>query len=248
MKTFNMTVTDKRLVREETEEVIICGNGDYEIKFTFDTEWASHAKKTARFTYNGEHHDVEFSGNTCPIPMIVNASVVEVGVYAGEEAAGEKPRATTKVSILCIEGGRCGDSVPHPESGENYTNEARGYAEQAQEAAETAQEAAANIKGGLEELGSVTIPRYQFTYIAQFGCANGPMSVPTEEDKAIKDMIDNANFVKLVWGGNGEYKCMLPLARGQSEMGDAIVWDNMQPTAYYPSYVPDSTLTFTLYR
>lgn len=148
MKTFNMTVTDKVLVREETEEVIICGNGDYEIKFTFDTEWNSHAKKTARFTYNGEHHDVEFSGNICNIPMIVNASVVGVGVYAGEEGASEKPRATTKVSILCVEGSRCGDSAPSPATGENYTNEARGYAAEAKAAMENIEQ-----YKGLEEIG-----------------------------------------------------------------------------------------------
>ena len=180
MKTFNMTVTDKRLVRAETDKTIVCGNGGYLVKFKFDTEWNTFSQKTARFTWNGEHRDVEFTGDTCVIPMIVNASVVTVGVYAGEDGVDEAPLATTNVSILCIEGSRCGNSSANGNSGANYTNEARGYAVQAQEAveiaqavaktaqdaveiaqeaAETAQDAMSNLAQykGLEVIGSFTI-------------------------------------------------------------------------------------------
>ena len=143
MKTFNMEVTDKRLTfPNPDEEVIVCGNGDYQIKFTFDAEWNAHSKKTARFTWNGEHHHVEFTGNTCVIPMVTNTGVVTVGVFAGEDGVDNAPLATTKVSILCIEGSRCGDSTPNAGSGGNYTNEARGYAEEAKKYAEALENAA----------------------------------------------------------------------------------------------------------
>ena len=160
MKTFNMEVIDKRLVFDNTDgEVIVCGNGDYQIKFTFDAEWSEFVKKTARFTWNGEHKHVEFNGDTVKIPMVINTTVVTVGVFAGEDDIDEAPLATTKVTILCIEGSRCGNSVPNAGTGATYTNEAKGYALQAQEAAKTAQEAMASGEEykGLEFIGSMEI-------------------------------------------------------------------------------------------
>ena len=150
MKTFNMEVTDKRLTfPNPDEEVIVCGNGDYQIKFTFDAEWNAHSKKTARFTWNGEHHHVEFTGNTCVIPMVTNTGVVTVGVFAGEDGVDNAPLATTKVSILCIEGSRCGDSTPNAGSGGNYTNEARGYANDARASANEAKEYADGLENAI---------------------------------------------------------------------------------------------------
>lgn len=162
MKTLNMTVTDKVLVRDTTDEVIVCGNGDYQIQFAFDAEWNAFPKKTARFTWNGRHEDVEFNGNTCVIPMLINTGVVTVGVYAGEGGVDNKPLATTKVPVYCVEGSRCGDSSPNPNTGENYTNQAKGYAAEAGRSAEAAAasaeeaKAAADGAGGLKELGSVS--------------------------------------------------------------------------------------------
>lgn len=170
MKTLNMTVTDKVLVRDATDDVIVCGNGDYQIQFAFDAEWNAFTKKTARFTWNGRHEDVEFNGNTCVIPMLMNTGVVTVGVYAGEDGVDDKPLATTKVTVYCVEGSRCGDSSPNPNTGENYTNQAKGYAAEAGRSAEAAAASAEEAKeaaegaGGLKKVGSRT---YSVTYKAE---------------------------------------------------------------------------------
>lgn len=157
MKTLNMTVTDKLLVRDETDEVIICGNGDYQIQFAFDAEWNAFPKKTARFTWNGRHEDVEFNGNTCVIPMLINTGVVTVGVYAGEGGVDNKPLATTKVPVYCVEGSRCGDSSPNPNTGENYTNQAKGYAANAKKSEEAAAKSAEEAKAAAEGAGGLKL-------------------------------------------------------------------------------------------
>lgn len=75
---------------------IVCGNSDYTVKFSFDDEWAAYETKTARFRWNCEYKDVIFLGNKCPIPVINDASVAEVGVYAGDL------HTTTPAQIRCI--------------------------------------------------------------------------------------------------------------------------------------------------
>lgn len=61
----------------------VCGNSDYEIRFDFDDEWAAYDTKTARFRYAGSFTDILFSGDSCTMPIIQNASFVEIGVFAG---------------------------------------------------------------------------------------------------------------------------------------------------------------------
>lgn len=67
---------------------IVCGNSDYEIRFSFDAEWESYTAKTARFAYcrNGKmlHEDVLFEGDTVTAPPLYGVYEVAVGVYAGD--------------------------------------------------------------------------------------------------------------------------------------------------------------------
>lgn len=146
MKQLNVSVADKIATFQDVDEQIVGFNGDYEIKFTFDEEWAAHPKKTARFVWNGMHHDVEFTGDTCAVPIIKDASCFSVGVYVGEEADGEDVLSTTKAIIPLMPSVRCGDTTPQPSSGEGYTNEAKGAAIAAAASAAEAKEAEENVK------------------------------------------------------------------------------------------------------
>ena len=85
---------------------IVCGNSDYTITFTFDSEWAAHEVKTARFLYNGITVDVVFEGNIVEVPILRNATSVSVGVFAGNL------QTTTPAVIPCMKSILCDDGVP----------------------------------------------------------------------------------------------------------------------------------------
>ena len=84
MPILHVAVAEKIATFIKRDGAIVCGNSDYKIVFTFDSEWNDYAKKTARFIWNGTHVDVEFEGTECAVPIIKNADEVEVGVYAGD--------------------------------------------------------------------------------------------------------------------------------------------------------------------
>lgn len=85
---------------------IVCGNKDYTAHFDFDAEWDAYTMKTARFIWNGQFEDVVFSGNTCAVPQINNASVCAVGVFAGDL------HTTTPAFVKCEKSILCGDVSP----------------------------------------------------------------------------------------------------------------------------------------
>ena len=61
----------------------VCANSDYRVVFDFDAEWEEHPVKTARFKYNGMYQEVVFSGSVCNMPVIRDARLIYIGVYAG---------------------------------------------------------------------------------------------------------------------------------------------------------------------
>jgi hypothetical protein len=129
----------------------VCGNGGDTILFDFDEEWGQVDKKTARFVAGGEYTDVEFSGDTCEIPVFKDTEAFIVGVYAGEPAEqDEEIMATTGAVVECLISIRDSASKASPETGENYTNEARGYAAEAKAAAEEAK-----AFGGMKKVGEL---------------------------------------------------------------------------------------------
>lgn len=97
-----------------TELPVVCGNSDYEVEFAFDKEWEEHLVKTARFKVNGEYTDVVFEGNVCPMPIISNAKVVWVGVFAGNLETSTPAIVHCKSSILD------GDDIPAPPKEDVY--------------------------------------------------------------------------------------------------------------------------------
>ena len=98
--------------------VIVCGNTDNEIEFTFDDEWAASHGKTARFVYiqQGEvkHTDVMFNGNKCGVPLLSNTREVSVGVFSGAL------KTTTPARIPCERSILCGTSTPEAPTPSQY--------------------------------------------------------------------------------------------------------------------------------
>lgn len=83
MPNINITVREK-IAHTISDTCIVCGNSDYVAIFDFDAEWDAYATKTARFIWGGTFTDVPFTGNECPVPVILDAVSVLVGVYAGD--------------------------------------------------------------------------------------------------------------------------------------------------------------------
>lgn len=90
--------------------VIVCGNSDYTIKFTFDSEWDVLTAKTVRFVYlqgaEVRYTDVVISGDTANVPVFEDIREVLVGVFQGEL------RTTTPARIPCESSIRCGSGAP----------------------------------------------------------------------------------------------------------------------------------------
>ena len=79
MQNIEINISNKIATLKE-KFVGVCGNSDYVVVFDFDDEWKPHTTKTARFKYGGQYTDVVFTGNECPMPIILDASSVEIGV------------------------------------------------------------------------------------------------------------------------------------------------------------------------
>ena len=107
-KNINIEVTG--LIANATgAPVIVCGNSGYQVKFTFDADWADITAKTARFVYvqDGEvkYHDAPFTGDTVDVPVLSNTKEVRVGVYAGEFST------STPACVPCLLSIRCGSGT-----------------------------------------------------------------------------------------------------------------------------------------
>lgn len=149
MKTLHVSVTDKIATYQKRDGDIVCGNkhneeekSGYQIKFIFDSEWQGIEKKIARFIWGGQFQDVEFKGDTCPVPILSNVTLCKVGVYAGNL------RTTTSASIICKPSILCKTASPTVENDKYYANEARKYAEEAKRYAEQAEAGCGSGKPG----------------------------------------------------------------------------------------------------
>lgn len=124
----HICVTNKKATFVKRYGEIVCGNNDYRLVFTFDEAWDDYTEKTARFIWNGQYFDVEFTGNICAVPVITNTDQCEVGVYAGDL------RTTTRAIIPCVKSILCSAVVPNPGTGQHYSNEAKAAADRAETA------------------------------------------------------------------------------------------------------------------
>ena len=132
----------KNKIATAEKKTIICGNSDYSVQFSFDEEWGAYPIKTARFYWGSHYKDVIFEGDTCPVPIIQNATLCEVGAYAGEL------HTTTPAVILCKKSILCKDGTPKTEEPDVYSqlmeelNQEIGKAQEAATEAETARDEA----------------------------------------------------------------------------------------------------------
>ena len=178
------------------DDLPICGNTGDTIVFSFDEEWTEHDKKTARFIWGNKYTDVEFTGDTCEIPVISGAQVLLVGVYAGELAEDDFMLSTTLTSITYELSARCGNRSAQPTSGRNYTNEARGYAADAADAAEKAEKALGKTEKNTEraeEAARIAESMAEgFSTPEMFGAAGDGV---TDDTEALRAAFNKSNTV-----------------------------------------------------
>ena len=135
-KQLHVSIVDKVATFQKRDGDIVCGNSDYELVFTFDSEWDEYPTKIARFIWNGLHTDVKINAdNTCPVPMLRNTAELTIGAYA------EGIATTTPARIDCVRSILCGDEAPTEED-ENYTSEAKEAAMSASASATSAKASA----------------------------------------------------------------------------------------------------------
>lgn len=103
MKKLHITVENKVATYHRRDGFIVCGNSDYKIAFSFDSEWDAYADKIARFKWNGGFFDVEFNGDIVNVPPIENATELEVGVYVDGLSTTTPATIPCSKSILCEE-------------------------------------------------------------------------------------------------------------------------------------------------
>ena len=121
MKDIRISIRDK-ISNNVSHDTYVCGNSDYRIVFDFDEEWEAHPVKTARIKYGGVYQEVVFTGNVCDFPIIHDARMISVGVYAGNLSTTTPAIITAYRSILS------GDEA-HTEPTEDVYNQLVGLVE-----------------------------------------------------------------------------------------------------------------------
>ena len=103
--TIEINVAERRATIQG-EPVIVCGNSDYAVHFTFDEEWAAEETKTARFVYTADgetgYTDVVFTGDTVNVPVLSSTHEVLVGVFVGNRMTTTPAVIPCETSIRCL--------------------------------------------------------------------------------------------------------------------------------------------------
>ena len=102
----NIKVNGK--IAESPPEKIVCDNSDYVIEFTFDSSWDDHPVKTAQFVYNGIVIDEPIIGTRAKVPPVIDALLLEVGVYSDNIVT------TTSAVVECLPSIRGKHGSPPP--------------------------------------------------------------------------------------------------------------------------------------
>lgn len=210
-------VANKIATFQKRDGCIVCGNSDYQIQFTFDSEWNAHTGKTARFIWNGQFVDVDFTGDTCNVPIIQNTYEVKVGVYAGDL------RTTTSAVISCYTSILCEGATPSVENDRNYANEAKEAADRAEEsakkaelyggttseeAAERAEASALEAQKSVDEVRSLVVENSEATaqLAAQTAAQTAAQAATAKADEVIAQRVAELGVVQTT--GNSETAVM----------------------------------------
>ena len=192
MNILHIAVADKIATYQKRDGNLVCGNSDYQIHFAFDREWNSYAVKTARFIWNGQYFDVDFEGYFCNVPIIQNATELEVGVFAGDLCT------TTSAVIGCQKSILCHEVQPSVDNDKHYANEAKEAAERAEESANDATNGAVSFRiATIEENLGLAEPFVSFEAVG-----NG--------DTAIPDGVKHCAFVEKIYGKMCSDDCTAP--------------------------------------
>lgn len=96
---------ENRVATPPSNAVIVCGNSDYTLTFSFDAEWEAETNKVARFVWFSRNktysEEISFEGNTVAVPILSNTNAVHVGVYAGNLRTTTPAKIVCEHSILC---------------------------------------------------------------------------------------------------------------------------------------------------
>lgn len=231
MPQIHISVQNKIARAARRSSCIVCGNNDYEIVFCFDGEWSAHDEKTARFIWEGAYYDVPFKGNVCPMPTVVNASEVEIGVYAGTL------RTTTPATLSCRRSVRSDPSLPVSEQAlKEYDNQAQGAAAEAKNAASEAASAAQSAQQSAE--------RSEQAY-EQIKAASEQLQLDTADAQAhAADMKDHAATVHTRYaftvGTDDELIYMTDDSAGIYTVSGAYRYNNGQNATVYRYPLVDS--------
>lgn len=94
MPEINITVLDK--VASCSTKSIVNGNSDYIVNWTLDSAWDKYETKTMRVSLrDGTFSDTVFSGKRCSLPIINDAALIEIGLFAGDLIT------TTPAAVRC---------------------------------------------------------------------------------------------------------------------------------------------------
>ena len=100
----NVNITNKHCAVQGAP-VIVCGNSDYTMTFTFDAEWDNAGEKTARFSYIRDgvrrYQDVKLEGDKVAVPPVYGTKGLQVGVYSGDLVTSTPGRIPCEKSIIC---------------------------------------------------------------------------------------------------------------------------------------------------
>ena len=163
-----------RIAWQTNRTEYICDNNGFEVNFDFDSEWEGVEPKTARFTHGENYTDVVFMGNRCPVPVITDATKMQVGVFAGNL------QTTTPVTIICKNSILCGDGVPADPTPDVYTQIMEVIVPEAAEKAEKSAKAAENAKTVAESAAN------EATKVAQ--------GIPQTVENALKQAKESGKF------------------------------------------------------
>ena len=104
----------KDKIAKPLNNCVICSNSDYTVKFIFDEEWEKEPLRIARFIWNKQYVDVQFTGDTCEVPIISKTNNLAIGVYAGDL------RTTTPAILTCYTSILCEDVIEHSVTPSEY--------------------------------------------------------------------------------------------------------------------------------
>lgn len=248
----NVDVVNKIATFQKRGGCIVCGNSDYQIRFTFDSEWSDFPTKTARFIANGQFTDVDFTGDYCAVPILYNTTEVEVGVYAGEL------KTTTSAFIGCYRSILCEVAKPSEENDRTHANEAKEAADRAEAAAEEAVERVEEaVKFSTEKVETATKEAADRAEAAavRAEAAAGNAEITVDETLAIEGMAADAKAagdrlrILEEWMQNETYEQMtasLSVSPTSKEYGDSVTgakltFSTSKETSSIKLTLPDGT-------